>query len=263
MAGCVQSIIAGADLVIPLEGQEGAVLDALLAAIADGRLPEAQVDDSVRRMLRLGRRLPAAPEQPEHRRAFAFGVTRTSCTCPRRGTAQRDLLAAPPGIVPLAAGNAPIVVECMLGSASEAEQVPDAALPLLAAVRVQFPGARGAALPAEAPTEAQIATAHALAVGADTLVIGTSDLARFPRQAEVVASLMRAARRVVVIAQRGPYDLGVLPSLPHAALIATYGDSPDALAAAVALIAGDAPPLGRLPVSISDAFPRGSGLTEV
>ena len=280
VAGCVQSVIAGADLVIPLDGQEGAVLDALLAAVANGRLPGAQVDASVRRILRLRQSLAASPEQPEHATtSVAFGMSAhyDDNRALAREVARRSVtvLAAPPGTLPLAAGqagqaeSAPViavaVVECLLGSASEAEQVPDAALPLLTAVRARFPQAhvRGAMLAAESPTDTQRAAAHALAADADMLVIGTSDLARFPRQAEAVVALMQSARRVVVIAQRGPYDLGVLPPLPHAALIATYGDSPDALAAAVAIIAGDATSMGCLPVTVSAAFPRGSGPGEI
>jgi len=279
VAGCVQSIIAGADLVIPLDGQEGAVLDALLVAVADGRLPGAQVDASVRRILRLRRSLAASPEQPEHATTPpAFGVPahhdHDNGAALARDVARRSVtvLAAPPGTLLLTteqggqAGSAPAiavaVVECLLGSASEAEQVPDAALPLLTAIRARFPEARGAMLAAESPTDTQRAAAYALAADADMLVIGTSDLARFPRQVEAVAALMQSARRVVVIAQRGPYDLGVLPPLPHVALIATYGDSPDALAA-VALIAGDTAPIGRLPVTVSAAFPRGSGLGRI
>jgi len=278
VAGCVQSIIAGADLVIPLDGQEGAVLDALLVAVADGRLPGAQVDASVRRILRLRRSLAALPEQPEHATtppAFGVPAHHDNGAALARDVARRSVtvLVAPPGTLLLAAeqggqaGSAPAiavaVVECLLGSASEAEQVPDAALPLLTAMRARFPHARGAMLAAELPTDTQRAAAYALAADADMLVIGTSDLARFPRQAEAVAALMQSARRVVVIAQRGPYDLGVLPPLPHVALIATYGDSPDALAAAVALIAGDTAPIGRLPVTVSAAFPRGSGLGKI
>lgn len=278
VAGCVQSIIAGADLVIPLDGQEGAVLDALLVAVADGRLPGAQVDASVRRILRLRRSLAASPEQPEHvTTPPAFGVPahHDNGAALARDVARRSVtvLAAPPGTLPLTteqagqAGSAPAiavaVVECLLGSASEAEQVPDAALPLLTAMRTRFPHARGAMLAAESPTDRQRVAAYALAADADMLVIGTSDLARFPRQAEAVAALMQSARRVVVIAQRGPYDLGVLPPLPHVALIATYGDSPDALAAAVALIAGDTAPIGHLPVTVSAAFPCGSGLGRI
>jgi len=278
VAGCVQSIIAGADLVIPLDGQEGAVLDALLAAVADGRLPGAQVDASVRRILRLRRSLAASPEQPEHATtpvAFDVPAHHDDNRALAREVARRSVtvLAAPPGTLPLAAGQAGkagsvpaiavAVVECLLGSASEAEQVPDAALPLLTAMRARFPQARGAMLAAESPTDAQCADAHALVADADVLVIGTSDLARFPRQAEAVATLMQSARRVIVIAQRGPYDLGVLPPLPHAALIATYGDSPDALAAAVAIIAGDTAPIGHLPVTVSAAFPRDSGLRRI
>ena len=281
VAGCVQSIIAGADLVIPLDGQEGAVLDALLVAVADGRLPGAQVDASVRRILRLRRSLAASPEQPEHAStpsAFDVPAHHDNGAALARDVARRSVtvLAAPPGTLLLTteqggqggqAGSAPAiavaVVECLLGSASEAEQVPDAALPLLTAMRARFPQARGAMLAAESPTDTQRAVAYALAADADMLVIGTSDLARFPRQVEAVAALMQSARRVVVIAQRGPYDLGVLPPLPHVALIATYGDSPDALAAAVALIAGDTAPIGRLPVTVSTAFPRGSGMGRI
>jgi len=273
VAGCVASMIAGADLVIPLDGQEGAVCDALLAAVADGRLPEAQVDESVRRVrrLRASLALPAltddatgnALSSPAHR-ALAREVARRSVTT----------LAAPPGVLPLAVASAPVVIEFVGGIGSEAEQLADAAAPLLAAVRVRYPRARGVALHAEIPAETSLAAARALITAmdaaADALIIGTSELLRFPDQAAAVATLAAlvalsetpdAMRRLVIIAQRGPYDFAALPPLPPAALLTTYSDYPDALAAAVAVLAGDAPPLGRLPVTVSDAFPRGSGLT--
>ncbi len=272
VAGCVASIIAGADLVIPLDGQEGAVCDALLVAVADGSLPEAQVDASVQRVLSLRASLAAAPTpmddalatlgSPAHR-ALAQEVARRSVT----------LLAAPPGVLPLAVNAAPIVAEFVWGIGSEAEQLADADAPLLTAVRARFPRARGVALDATAPTDAQLAAARTLITDTDadtdTLIIGTSELLRFPAQAAAVAALVAfasetgAPRRLAIIAQRGPYDVAALPPLPPAALLTTYGDYPDALTAAVAVLAGDAPPLGRLPVTVSAAFPRGSGLGNI
>lgn len=80
--GSLMSVLAGADLVMPLGGQTEAVLDALIAAVATGRLPEAAVDASVRRILRLKGWLAIQPPQPlavvgspEHR-ALAQEVTR-------------------------------------------------------------------------------------------------------------------------------------------------------------------------------------------
>jgi beta-N-acetylhexosaminidase len=51
----VIALAAGADLVLATPGDRAAAMrDAIVAAVADGRLPEARLDEAVRRVLVLG-----------------------------------------------------------------------------------------------------------------------------------------------------------------------------------------------------------------
>lgn len=234
--GCVRSIIAGADLVEPLT-DEREVVAALVAAVESGRLPMARLDDAARRVLRLrsGLAVGAAPEADASSvggRVAAAGVT---------------LLAAPPGVLPLRRDAGVGVVEFALDAGSRAEEGGAAASPLLRAFGEWFSAARGATVHAAYPSTDEIAAATALAQGCDVLVIGTRDAHLYPAQAAARAALLRFGTPAAVVALRAPYDLAGLEGV---ALLATYGDEPDALAVAAAICAGAYVAHGRLPVTM-------------
>lgn len=252
--GCVRAVIAGNDLIEPLEG-EREVAAALVAATESGRLSLARLDDAARRVLRLRHRLASQPAagvgavDSDAHRALVRTVAARSVT----------LLHAPPGILPLAPGAAVGVVEFALEAASQAEEGAAAAgdSPLLAAFQEQFPRARGVVVHAAYPDAGEIAAAHALAAGCAALVIGTRDADRFPAQADIRDALLRSGKPAVLLSLRAPYDLA---DMEGAALLATYGDHEDSLRVAAAICAGVLSPRGRLPVTVEPRFAVGHGL---
>ena len=83
---------------------------------------------------------------------------------------------------------------------------------------------------------------------AEVLVVGTRRLSRDPAQVEAVRRLA-AARPVVLVALREPYDLSLVPEARTR--IAAYGDEEPLVEAALDVITGRLKPSGRLPVTVS------------
>ena len=92
----------GLDLVMP--GPDGPWGDALLAAVRDGRVPEAAIDAKVRRILRLGARVGAlsgvAPAVPAEVARVGFGVAETAALA-RRVSAAGSVLLRNDGALPI------------------------------------------------------------------------------------------------------------------------------------------------------------------
>ncbi len=252
VAGSVRAIIAGNDLVEPLL-HESAVVAGLLEAVSDGRLPMAQVDASVRRILHLKQWLA---EQP----AVALDVVGAHRPLVQEAAeASVTLLDARPGALPLASDASIAVIEFALQSAHAAEEGQSAPTPVCDAFGQRFAHVRGIALDATTPAADAIAAARSLASGADVLVIGTRDTNLFSAQMAAIDALRATDRATIFVSLRAPYDLADFPWA--AARIATYGDLPASLAVAAAICAGALPPRGRLPVSVGPLFPVGYGRT--
>jgi len=257
VAGSVRAIIAGNDIVEPLLiRDEAAVIAGLRDAVAEGRLPVAQVDASVRRVLCLKQWLAGQPLVPvdvvgSHndlvREAAEAGVT---------------LLDARPGTLPIAANTSLAVIEFMLPAAHAAEEGQTAPSPVLDAFRRRFANVRGIAVEAKDVSPLSPGALNemmALARAADILVVGMRDANLFADQANALRFVQTAGKPTIFIALRAPYDLADFPWA--AARIATYGDLAASLDVAAAICAGALPPRGHLPVSVGPRYPLGHDLT--
>lgn len=107
------------------------------------------------------------------------------------------------------------------------------------------------------PTRQDIEGARHAANGADLVIIGTSAAALFPHQAELVRSIAESHDRVVVVAQRTPWDLESFDAL--STYLCSWSTSRTSAQAAAAALVGAAPVTGRTPVTIG-AVPEGSGI---
>ncbi|HHV54700.1 MAG TPA: beta-N-acetylhexosaminidase [Firmicutes bacterium] len=301
------------------------VYDAILAAVKAGRLPEARVDRSVRRILRaklqfgiispdsleeLPRKHQARPASrlsssrlaavgsPTHL-AVAQEVARRSITAVKgppqlpggihrvvviefsaeAQTGVEDLAlergipaTSPvcPGLpaAPAAPSLGPAPVDGRVGPAPPPTRLGQAlALALAqaahcpAAAEVQ-PGASPDAsshppavylvvlpLNPEASRRRHLLSALTQTGPAQTVpVVATLDALRNPGQAQLIEELAAAGFQVYVVSLRNPYELC---ALPHATtFLVAYSPRPVSLAAAAEVLAGLAPPAGRLPVSI-------------
>lgn len=252
VAGSVQAIIAGHDLVEPFRHDEE-IVAALLDAARDGRLPMAQLDGSVRRILRLKRWLGSQPAPASVDRRAHETLVRAAAE------ASVTLLDARPGILPIAPDASIAVIEFALGAGHGAEEVQRVPTPLTDAFARRFPDSRGVVLDAVNPSANSIAGARARASEADTLIIGTRDANLHSAQHEAIVALRETNDPTIFVSLRAPYDLADVAA--SAALLATYGDHPASLDVAAAICAGAFAPRGHLPVRVGTRYPAGHGMT--
>ena len=111
----------------------------------------------------------------------------------------------------------------------------------------------------EQPTHAEIRLAAGLASQGRPVLVGVADVKRNPTQVDLVDALVKTGAPVIVVALRDPYDLLAMPAGPT--LLATYGSPPPSLRALKAVLRGESPIGGRLPVELTGLFPIGIGLT--
>lgn len=254
VAGSVQAVIAGNDLVEPLRNRdEAAVIAGLWDAVGDGRLPMAQVDASVRRVLRLKRWLAGQPSVGSEIIGTYGDLVREAAE------ASVTLLDARPSALPLAADTALAIVEFTRQSAHAAEEGQETPSPVRDAFAQRFMNVRGIALDASVPGD--LDAMRRAASEATVLIIGTRDANLFPAQRTAIDALRDANRPTVIVSLRAPYELADFPWA--AARIATYGDLPASLNAAAAICVGALPPRGHLPVSAGPLYPAGHGLTNL
>jgi beta-N-acetylhexosaminidase len=244
----VQAIGAGADLAIvshPIERQQEA-LEALIAAVRDGTLPIARLMEASRRLASLRKRVQSTgTTRPENGEELARSIARQSITLVRDEA----------GFIPLhlAANETLGVVTFSLQRPTGVEnaRTPPSGLPDMARRHHAH------------VLEVQVEDVEPDAVldglcAADTIMVGTSFTTGHPRQGDVVNTLLRSGKRVVVLALSDPFDLLSFPEAP--CYLAVYGDTSHQLDAALAVLFGDSHAHGRLPVRLGDLHPRGHGI---
>lgn len=92
------------------------------------------------------------------------------------------------------------------------------------------------------------------------IVVGTYNAAFAPGQRTLMEALLEVSGvKVTAVALRNPYDLLQFPDVP--AYAACYENRPLMMEALAAVLAGIRPAQGRLPVTVSEAYPYGHGLT--
>jgi beta-N-acetylhexosaminidase len=253
----IRAIQSGADILLQ-PTDIPAVLDAVERAVRDGRLSEARIDQSVRRILeaksrvRLERDRYTDPAEiarvvgsTEHRR-LAMEVAQRSITLVRD---RRNL-------VPLAAGARRILSVTYSDAGSSAGTVFNAGLAgggrTVDAVRVTDTSDFGAL--------------RARANAADLVVVGAYVTPREYRGsveaggafARFVEQLAASGKPVIVISFGSPYLLRSFPSAP--AYVVAWGREAVCQEAAARALLAQAPIGGRLPVGITADAPRGTGI---
>ncbi|MDA0567262.1 glycoside hydrolase family 3 protein [Streptomonospora sp. S1-112] len=225
----VRAVLAGVDqLLMPPDPQ--AAVDALRAAVEDGRISQDRLDASVRRILKV--------------------------------KAERGLFDAEPADVQAAAGA--------LGTddhRAAAAELAERSVTLLRNEGGALPAAEGATVSVTGTGAEEIGaelerlglTVTADPAGADLAVVGTLNARGDAGQAALVASAAASGTPVAVVAQGNPYDIADLPDAD--AYLATYSAVDPSRAAAARVIAGEVAPSGRLPVDIPGTDLRfGDGL---
>ncbi len=218
----------------------------IVAAVRDGRVGVARLDDAVRRVLAakiaagLFDASPAGRPDPAAGAAVALDLARQSVTLlrnegalPLRGTVYAvatrgaDIASAP--------GDSDLATE-------------------LAAVRANV-----VARPFAFASDAFIASAVAEARSADVVVAAVADIGSNEDERRLVNALA-AARPTVLVSLRAPYD--VLYADGVAAVVCGYGGRVPTLRAVAEVLTGSRTPTGTLPVVIPGHFPLGAGMRD-
>jgi len=225
------AVRAGVDQLLMPRSVPGAVR-ILLDAVASGQLSERRIDQSVRRILKTKTTRPYVSEPPT--------VGTPAALATMSGIARRSITTLRSAALPLRPGQKVLVT----GWGATTTTTLAAAL---GATRL-YTGS---------PSDALIAQAVAAAREADVTVVTTFNAWSDPTQTALVAALLATGKPIVVAAVGTPYDLASFPSAKT--FVAAYGYQPPSLAALAAVLRGEAPAPGRLPVTIEDLYPYGSG----
>ncbi|WP_039793576.1 beta-N-acetylhexosaminidase [Paenibacillus elgii] len=253
----VMAVEAGADIVLishSRELQEGA-LDALLEAVRSGRISEERIDASVRRLLALKRKRLAAGTEPHEAALRLVGCEAHRQTARRISEASVTLVKDEERLLPLR--RVPTLV---IHTAAVATSIADEA--------VDIPHTLGKALAAQGldvveriiPVSLDDEALQALSTQAEPfgqIVVGTYNASFHPGQVRLIEALQSLGKRPLVVALRNPYDLREFPDV--SAYAAVYESRPLALESAAKGLTGAIPMRGRLPVTISEAYPVGWG----
>lgn len=256
---CLAAFAAGADIVCPShERADQAGAHALiLAAVRDGRVPLARLDEAVTRVLALKQWL--ADEGSLHADPSAFARLRSpdhEALAREAATRAVTLLCHDGPWPPPLAGRVAVVEfgQPRFTGAEEGEGRLGALASHLAAA-LETRAEVHSVVAAVAPTDAEASACLAAVREADALVIGTRSATLHPAQVEAVQRLLAVGKPTTIIGLRTPYDLAAFPEAPT--YLATYGDAAPSLAAVAAALVSPEPPLGALPVTIPGLYRRG------
>ena len=256
----VLALEAGADVLLqPPDVAAG--IDSVVAAVRSGRLPEARVDRSVRRVLEWKARLGLHRQRRVELEAVDERVGRRAHHAVAEEIARRSITLArdPRGLVPLAHGRRVLsvtyaeAVNPVAGRAFDRELAAGGAQVASARVDDRTTPAEWEALRARADSADVVVASAYVAPREHRGTVGAGG--GFPGWVEALSA---AGKPVVAVTFGSPYLVTSYPSVP-AYLLAWGGAEVSQQAAARALL-GSAPITGTLPISIPPALPRGTGI---
>jgi len=184
----------------------------------------------------------------EHQ-ALAAELARRSITLVR--DEERLLPLRPPADARIA------VIQSMPADLTPADTSSTVTPTLASALRRRHAGVEEILMPA-ALGEADVAGLGERLARFDLVVLGTFSAHLQPAQAALAAAVLAAGVPTVTIALRTPWDLLAYPSArTH---VCSYGILPPSMEAVAAVLSGEVPFVGRLPVEMAGLYPRGHGL---
>ncbi|MFB0844055.1 beta-N-acetylhexosaminidase [Paenibacillus oleatilyticus] len=253
----VMAVEAGADIVLishSRELQEGA-LDALLEAVRSGRISEERIDASVRRLLALKRKRLASGTESHEAALRLVGCEVHRQTARRISETSVTLVKDEERLLPLRRVPT-LVIHTSAVATSIADEAVDMPHTLGKALAAQGLDVIERIIPVSPDGEAlQALLTQAKPFG--QVVVGTYNASFYPGQVRLIEALQSLGKRPVVVALRNPYDLREFPDVSTYA--AVYESRPLALDSAAKGLTGAIPMRGRLPVTVSEAYPAGWG----
>ncbi|MFH9431129.1 glycoside hydrolase family 3 protein [Streptomyces sp. NPDC017615] len=262
----VLALKAGVDQLLNPPSMEVA-WNAVLAAVRNGELTEARVEESVLRILRMKARLGLFRSTGVTRAGVdrTVGVERHLAAADRIAERTTTLLVNNGRLLPLDRRRQRkiLVVGADPASPSGTTGPPTG---VLATALTELGFTATALSTGTAPTADAVSKAVAAAQDADAVIVATYNVTAANSQRTLVQRLSATGRPVVALAIRNPYDVAQLPEAT--AHVAAYSWTDVELRAAARVIAGRVKPRGKLPVPVARAddpaqvlYPLGHGLT--
>lgn len=246
-----RALQAGADLLLFNAGHRihQAAIEQVVADVRSGIIPQARLDEAVRRTLRAKERFKLLEPAPVDAEAAAriCGSPAHRALALETATAAVTLLRDDRAILPLPAAKPPVVVSLAaatgLASALHGFEV-----------RVS-----------DQPTDGEIANAlkAAQSHAGSPVVVTLSGARANSAQSMLARRLIDSGAPVVLVAMREPYDLLSIPNLAaekRPALVATYGVNPATIEGLAGVLRGERAPSGHLPVDLPGLYPLGAGM---
>ncbi|MNI32104.1 putative lipoprotein YbbD precursor [compost metagenome] len=272
----VMAVQAGADIVLISHTFELQVeaMEALIKATREGRISEEQIDQSVRRILKLKARRGliteagtsdvAAVSAVSHEQLPQLDWTQILATPEHLEAAQRlsdaniTLVKDTAGLLPLRK-QPTLVLSMEVTALTIADESYEGLATLGKALSAQGVEVQERLIPlsqlAEKSEELQ-----ALAASYEQIIIGTYNANFYPDQIKLVQNLLDSGKQLIVVALRNPYDLAVFPDVP--AYICLYESRPNMIESAAKLLVGQLKAQGKLPVTINSSYSAGSGVVQ-
>ncbi|MFI5347810.1 MAG: glycoside hydrolase family 3 N-terminal domain-containing protein [Elusimicrobiota bacterium] len=253
----VMALAAGCDLLVLGKVDFPPVYERVLAAVKDGRLSRARVDEAYARVAALKARFGTPPAAPVSVSSSAVVYPDAAAHAAlAREIAERavTLLRNDEGLLPLTLAADKSLLVLMFRSPRYPKEMRAFKDALTARhARTEFLET------APSPDAATVAAALKAAGKADVVLIGTSEWGPPSRlQTDTTRKLLALGKPVVLASLMNPYDLRYWPEAKTA--LATYGITPAAMDALARLLFGEVPPRGRLPVTVPGLYPRGAGM---
>jgi beta-N-acetylhexosaminidase len=267
----IETVRAGHDLILQdYRSDPQITLDALVRAVRQGRIPLAQVEQSVKRVWKLKRELGLFEQRlVDPAKLPQVFATKASAELARR-IARESVTLLENSAGPLRAAAKPAV--CVISNGSAATVDEDNTVKhsptnhhLNEQIHQRLPGAQTVVL-STTMKPAEIERAFAAAQKADVVVFGlftrvrsyVEDAIRIPKPFRGLIERAAAGRTVALLNFGNPY---VMADLPRAGVaLCTFSDATDSIDAAVQALFGELKPQGALPVRISARYPFGHGL---
>ncbi|MBX3029467.1 MAG: glycoside hydrolase family 3 protein [Chloroflexi bacterium] len=243
-SAALQAVTSGVDLLLAGPGQADRPEE--LAALVSGlrALPVAR--DAAARVERLRRWLSDQPQPsldvvgcPAHR-ALAAELAERSITLLRDRSGTLPIGAVEPGRL--------LVVTPTPADLTPADTSSTVTIRLADALARRWPGTRGL-VTAMDPGADDIRSVVAAAADADQVILGTIDAFRHEGQRALARALVAAGSRVILVAMRMPTDAGAIPEVDTA--IACWSIHDASTEAAAAVLCGERPATGRMPLTLS------------
>jgi beta-N-acetylhexosaminidase len=264
----VRAVEAGNDCILVPPDVE-ASFNAIKAAVQSGRISEARIDASVRRILEAKSRL----DLEHHRFADLSRLMQSLGTQPHRDLAQQiadsaiTLVRDNNHVLPLKPSPDTRVVQInILDTRGGWREGPVGGV-LATEMQKRFPRAETVTVDDQSQTN-EFSIVRRLADTADVLIVngfirvaaykGSIDLTG--DQQLLLADLMKMKKPLVFTVFGSPYLLTQIPDLPS--YIVAYEITPTAEMAAVKAITGEIPFRGRLPISLPGLYKIGDGITD-